>query len=253
MALFDFSALTFRDTLARIVPKWLQGTIGARVLYSMAVHLDGALDLVAEGVKARFPGRPDAAIDALPLIGNERRIRRGPTETVEHYSGRLLTWWDDHKRRGGPYALLDQVGRYWDGATTFQIDLVYEMGQHFIRNLGLIGGPQDGLPPMSGPYDSDTAHWARWWLVFQWPTSIGDDGLWSDPGTWDDLGTWDTDLNEAQVAELRLVPAEWNNAHCQGHVVLLSDGAELWDVPAGTWNDPGVWGGIGGSLTLAVD
>lgn len=248
--------LTFRSSILQIVPRWLQGFIGGRLLYSFGLVLDGFFDLTSDGIKARFPGHSRQADDSLALVGNERRIRRGPNEARDIYASRLLTWWDDHKHRGGPYALISQVARFWQttpGVDAFHFDLVYESGQAFRRVLNATFGPQDGVPALSSPYDSDTTHWARWWLVFDWPNTISDDGLWSDPGTWDDSGTWDTNLTEAQVAEVRLVPAEWNNAHCQGHVVLLSNGAELWDIPSGTWNDPGVWGGTGNSLTVAVD
>lgn len=245
---------TLRDTLAQIVPRWLQGTIGARLLFSIGVQLDALLDWSADGIKARFPGHPDQGPDALSLVGSERRIRRGPTETDAGYAARLLTWWDDHKHRGNPFALMSQFARYWDpGGSSLDFHLLYESGQRFIRTLGNIFGPQDGVTPLGSPFDSNVAQWARWWLVVEWPTGIGVDGLWSDPGVWDDGGTWDTNLSVATVDDIRVVPTEWNAAHCLGNVILLSPGSDLWDVPVGgLWSDPGVWGDGSDILTIAI-
>jgi hypothetical protein len=164
------------------------------------------------------------------------------------YAARLLRWLDDHKTRGGPYAMLRQLQLFW-AAAPFAIDLVYESGKRFHSTLG------GAITESTGsPWDGDTARWARWWLIFDWPGTVTDDGIWSDPGTWDDTGTWDTSLTVAEVAEIRLVPNEWNAAHALGYITLRIGGAETWDVPADTWADGGFWvGGAGENLlTLAV-
>jgi hypothetical protein len=70
--------------------------------------------------------------------------------------------------------------------------------------------------------------------------------VWADPGDWGpgaDNGVWDSTLTIQDVADLRAVPREWNAAHADGTVVLLPEGAELWDSPPGLWSDPGVWNG----------
>lgn len=227
---------TFRDALREISPSWLKRGRAEKFLYAFGVHIDLLGDSLVAGVKSRFPGL--YSDDSLPVIGKERRIRRGRNETNEVYATRLLRWLDDHRVRGGHVALLAQLYAHF-APSNFQIDLVYYSGRAFSMDTdGEVTWTDIDWSP-----DPETARWARWWLFYDWPTSVGDDGLWGDAGTFGDGGVWGSDLTETEVTDLRMVPKEWNAAHALGKVVLLPDGAELWGFPAGTWGDAGVWGG----------
>lgn len=228
--------ITFRDALSGRMPPWLQRGTAAKVLYGLGLQLDGLADATVAAVKSRFPGL--YTMETLPLIGRERRIRRGRIETHEVYASRLRRWLDDHRRRGGPHALLEQLRAHFAPAH-FPIDLVYYSGRRFRMDVdGVITRDDiEWLP------DGDTDNWPRWWLFYHWPTSVSGDGNWDDAGTWDDGGVWDSSLTIQEAVDLRAVPREWNAAHADGRVVLLTAGAELWDYPPGTWDEPGgVWG-----------
>jgi len=230
---------TFRDAIRSMVPWWAgreTGRVG-KILYAIGLHCDALIDAHVAAIKMAMPGLYSP--ESLFLIGRERRIRRGPLESNDVFASRLSRWWDDHKRRGGPYALLEQARLYWS-PLAFQIDLVYFSGRRF-------------QAPPSGEIERDdiewtpdtlAAKWARWWLFYFWPETVGDDGVWGDPGTYGDGGVWGSDLTVEDVANIRAVPTEWNAKHCSGsRVVLLSEGTELWGYPAGDWGDPGgVWG-----------
>jgi hypothetical protein len=246
--------INFRNTIRRIVPWWLQNGLAGKILYAIGAQLDTLGDAVADGVQRRFPGHGAEAdpirYDSLGLIGNERRIRRGPSETDAVYASRLPRWLDDHAARGGPYALLEQTGRYW-AATPFRMDLVYRSGRGFTRDesTGAITRQDIAWSPAGDP-----AQWAHWWLFFFWPDAVSTDGIWTDPGTWSDGGVWDSDLTPAEVESIRLVPAEWNAQHCKGTIVLVDEDTELWDFPAGLWSDPGTWGDdLDALVQLSVD
>lgn len=239
----NLNILTFRDALREISPRWLKKGLAEKILYSFGIHMDLVGDAAIDGVKKRFPLLLDA-VDALGLTGRSRKIARGPNETDVSYANRLIPWLDHHKTRGGPYAMLRQLAAFW-APTPFTIDLVYESGKRFHMPAG--GNIAIGS---GSPWDGDTTHWARWWLIYDWPGSAAPDGLWSDPGVWDDNGTWDSDLTIAEVAEIRLVPSEWNAAHTRGFITLRLLGAPTWDVPADTWADGGVWLGGGSELLL---
>lgn len=244
----NLAILTFRDAIREISPRWLKHGLAEKILYSFGIHLDTLTAMAEEGVKKRFPLFLDA-LDALPLTGHDRKIARGFNESDIGYVNRLLTWLDDHKTRGGPYALLIQLARFWS-VGSFDIDLVYESGKRFHMPANSVTVSES----TGSPWDGNVAQWARWWLVFNWPVLIGTDGIWSDPGTWEDGGVWDADLSSTDVENIRLVPREWNAEHPIGYVVLRNGGAELWDVPAGLWSDPGVWGDSAGisEVTLTV-
>lgn len=222
---------TFRDAVRSISPSWLRGRILGGILYAIAAQMDGLADAAVAGVKQRFPGL--VSYESLALIGRERRIRRGRAETDPVYASRLARWLDDHRRRGGPYAMLAQLFAHY-APDNFAIDLYYRSGRRYrMDTAGTI--TRDAL----GRFTHED--WAHWYLLYTWPDVVGSDGIWSDPGTWDDGYVWDFDLTVQYVTDVRLVPHEWNAAHCIGHVILLSPGSELWDFPAGLWSDAGTW------------
>lgn len=244
--------ITFRDTIRKVSPRWLQRGLAEKILYAIGVHWDLLVDMAADGVKRRFPGEA-GNFDSLPIIGRERRIRRGPNEPDATYASRLPRWLDDHRTRGGPYAMLAQLHAFY-AATPFAIELVYQHGTRFsLATNGTVARDAitwlpDGIPSVwddpgfwddDGVWDADSVRWAYWWLFYHWPTAVADDGTWDTVGFWNDGGTWDSTLTPDQVTELRVVPADWNAAHTRGTIVLLSPGAELWDYPTGTWDEPG--------------
>jgi hypothetical protein len=231
---------TFRDAVRKLSPSWLQNNNGWKLMYALALHLDVVVDMVTFGVWLRFPNRYSP--DSLGVIGRDRRIRRGPSETDEAYGNRLCFWLDDHRRRGNPYALLAQNHAYWE-PTEFQMDMVYRSGRRFIQS-------EDGTEITVSDvdwsnFDSIPAKWARWFLFFYWPTTVHDDGMWGSGGLWGlDNGVWGSDLTVQQVADIRAVPRDWNAQHALGEVILLNAGKDLWGYPAGTWGDSGVWGSV---------
>lgn len=210
---------TYRDAIREISPWWLRGPIGGSVLYAIGSVVDGIADGLRAGVKMRFPSY--YSNESLPLLGRERRIRRGRFELEVTYATRLIPWLDHHRTRGGPYALLAQVHAFY-APNNFPIELRYASGRRFVMDPAdgsverddVVWTPPGGLLPK----------WARWWLTYTWPEAIEDDGIWSDPGTWDDGGVWDTSLSAADVRDIRVVPREWNAAHAIGRITLDSSG-----------------------------
>jgi hypothetical protein len=89
---------------------------------------------------------------------------------------------------------------------------------------------------------STIEEWSRWTLYYYWPDDVDDDDLWSASGTWGDGGVWNSDLTPQEVIDLRLIPKEWNAAHCFGSITLLTPSIELRDYPpGGAWADAGAW------------
>jgi hypothetical protein len=236
---------TFRDVLRRISPPWLQRGIAEKILYAFGVHVDAFADALVAGVKMRFPGVYSA--ESLPLLGRERRIARGQNEPDATYAVRLTRWLTDHRRRGGPYALLSQLFGFW-AAASFAIELIYVSGRRY--SLDTSGNVTRDDISWSGP---DDAHWAQWWLFYHWPTLVPDDGTWGDPGDWGDGGVWGSGLTGDEVAEIKLVPVAWNAAHPFGTIVLLHDpDSLLWGYPIRTWGSGWHWAGVGGPARINV-
>jgi len=236
--------LTFRDTMRSVCPPWLQRGLAEKIMYSLAVQLDAFGDALVAGVKQRFPGL--YSFDSLSIIGRERRIPRGRAEADADYGERLRHFLTDHAVRGGPYAMLRQLHWYWLPAL-FDIELIYWNGRRFTRDVALytaaLAAP-DATPtkaleqsivrdivPGGWHPDTDPVHWARWWLFYytdQWAY---------------------TPPTDEELAELKLIPRQWNAAHPLGTIVLFPSDGELWGWPLGhVWGEPGTWGVTGGTV-----
>lgn len=216
----DVPAQTFRDTAHSMSPWWMRGFIFLRVIYAIFLHFDVLGEMLIQGVRRRWPGLD--AFDSLGVIGRDRRIRRGRNETNAVYATRLARWLDDHRRRGGPYALLAQLAAHYADAP-FEIDLLYGSTFGYFMPTGFASTYRTTV----GGFVPDTevaAKPGRYWLFYHWPIDPGNDGEWGDPGTWDDGGVWDSGLTAAEVTDLRLVPNEWGNGHSRGIIVLLPPG-----------------------------
>jgi hypothetical protein len=217
----DSPVITFRDTVWRAVPPWLKIGTAQRLLYSIAVQLDAAGDAIVAGVKMRFPNVYSS--DSLPEIGSERRIRRGLTETSENYSARLRRWFEDHRRRGGAYALLKQLFFHY-APDNFPIALWYPSGTRYLMDVeGHITWTLPAAP-------SHIANWARWSLLY-----------------------FTDDLGDVPLDDLVIVPRDWIAAHCFGEVIVMPTGTELWDYPPDRlWNNPRTWNTADSSFRVQV-
>ncbi len=243
--------LNFRELIATIVPPWLRRRVGGGILYAIALHFDALIELVRAAVKIRFPGGYSA--ESLPLLSRERRIRQGLGESDFSFAQRLNMFLTTHKDRGGAYPLLEQVhARYkYSPNGPFPTLLVYPSGARFeMAADGTITRNAASFLTGLGPEE-----WAHWWLIYQWPGAVTDDGVWGDPGIWGDGLVWGSNLTGDEVTDLRLIPTEWSNAHSKGHLVLLSPGQALWGYPVEAWGEPvgGLWGAGGVSVQLEIE
>lgn len=242
MARFSFASAT-----KRIMPPWLQRSVGGRLMLALGGEIDTMVERARSSVALRFPGLDLVNLDtderALSYTGRERRIRRGPSEAAATYAARLLPWWEEHQVRGGPYALLRQLHAYFLATLNVQIDLVYHDGtRRWIDEAGAI--TRDAIT-----WNADgTDQWAQFWLFVHLPeapltvmtTLDGDTLVTIDGDSLITLGGVDLGLTGEAF---RVVPREWNAAHIlRITVVLLWPEAELWGYPqpVGTWaeDDP---------------
>lgn len=239
---------TYENTLLARVPPWLRRTVGAKIVRGMAAPLDALSALSREAIKARFP---DATrTDALAAIGAERRIRRGPLEDATTYASRLASWLDDHRTRGGPYALARQLYLYWLTALGANFEIVYYSGRRFSVN-----GATGAVTRDDYSWSADgSGSWSQFWIFFHVTelatTIVTDTGasIVTDGGA-TILGDIETGgaLTDDEAEEFRCVPREWNAAHVQRiTIVLLYGNGRLWDYPDPptytTWASTSTWG-----------
>lgn len=220
--------VSFSYAMKRVAPPWLQRTVGGKLLVAVGNRIDELVDRTRDGVALRFPGQ-DA--DALPYIGRERRIRRGPGEAAATYAGRLRGWWDAHRNRGGPYALLEQLYAFFLDTLNVQMDVVYHSGtRRWVDAAGTV--TRDAVT-----WGADgSSLWAQIWVFFY---------LGADP-----TGIVTASTASDDDAEMfRAIPREWSAAHLKTVTLVLLYGiARCWNYPQpvptwAVWGTQTTWGG----------
>lgn len=234
---------TFRDTIRRISPTWLQGFYGYRFLYSAAVQIDAMADGLTAALKLRFPNL--YTNETLPLIGRERGIRRGFDELDESYATRLRGWWDYHKHKGNPYALMREVQAYL-GTHAIKMRVVNNAGAWYTKNAD--GTTEYLAPPTHWNWDGSTADWSRYWLI------LYPNGLWTHTGAWGaganwgptTFGnpTWGSSATREQVQSIQAIVEDMRGPHSTCvNIIIAFDNASFDPtdtappLPDGTWGN----------------
>lgn len=221
----------------------------------MGERIEALVDRTTESLRKRFPSGDSP--EALGFLGRERRILRGPGETSAGFAERLLTWWDAHATRGGPYALLTQMWAFFKDSNNVPITLIANSGlRHDVDVDGNItqsvqtGWTGDGLYPDK---------WARIFLIFSLDTATISVPLLDGTGTpvldsnGDPILTAVSiyALTDAEKEIICAVPREWNAAHIDKiYIILLPPGGYVFGFPPVQFGDPGVT--FGGSSLAAL-
>ena len=89
----------------------LQGPVGVAFGRGFIKHIDDLNQDTIDSVKARFPTIAAANGDtyALGLKGEERRLRRYPSETDEEYGARLKNAWEIYSKAGTETAIIEDL------------------------------------------------------------------------------------------------------------------------------------------------
>lgn len=255
------SHLSFRETLRNYVPPWLSDrpgkTVGFRYLYSMVALLDAGAQFITEGMQARMPGAGTPT--ALPYIGRDRRIARGPLESDEAYAERLRRWRDTWKTAGNAISLLNNIAGFFAPSLP-RLRLVTHSGVWYTREPDGTISIYRALPN-NWDWDGKAALWGRFWLII-YPTGgkpYTTGGKWGG-GTrsWGDGGTIGTSALPGDIASLREIIATWAGAHAQCvWIIVAFDPASFnprvspgaLGMPDGTW---GPWSKTLGGVQVAT-
>jgi len=174
----------FRQIFYDLLPWWLTNGEGELVQYSLGFMRDHMVTRARLSLEARLPSRAGAS--ALALLGADRGIIRGRTESRESYVARLKAWRypRGHRIRGNAFALLDQIANYW-GATLFDVSTI---SRNLVRNRREPDGTETTTYSTEWTWDDgDLAQWGRFWVVMQcqpgsgigYTPALGDPALWS--------------------------------------------------------------------------
>ncbi len=248
-------ATTLRESGKVISPSWLREHGGERFLWSVNLQLDAVWDWFRQGIRAKMPGYGPE--DALPAIGNDVQIFRGPNEPAATYIGRLQKARPTWKKAGGAPAVLEQVASYFapDLVTVrYIVNGTDENGDQVAdwttRNAD---GTFDFLRanPSNWDWDGDTTQ-RRFWIIVYLPSTVVHPKFWGDGHTWGDGTSWGYVESLSIAADLRNLVGKWKaagtHAWRDGGIILCESPAPNrflpnnapggGTMPDGTWGDP---------------
>ena len=237
---------TFRDSIIAISPPWLSGLVGGALQFTNAIGLDAVAQWTIEGVKASMPGI--GTPDALPYIGRDRNIDRGPTETDAAYAARLSAAFDTWATAGTATTLLQQFNAYFSPNTATPLYLVANNSTwHSINTAtnAVTKTPNAG----NWTWDANAATaWARGWVIIDSTNGPWTPDYWSstDSSVWGDGGTWGSSAPLTAVSQLNSLLDKWRPANVSPAQIIVMFSSTLF-IPS---NAPGT--GPGGMGNLAV-
>lgn len=213
-----------------------------RVLWTTFLINDALGARQQMGTQAKWPNFAPA--DALAYIGRDRLIVRGPDESEAAYEARLIRYLSDHRVRGNPWALMEQIRGYCS-PHAIKVRTVDEHG-----NWRLIDsdGTRSVVKGDDWDWDSSalTDAWGRFWLIIEpaslsdpWAAGpdIGDVDLWGGaigtPGF-----TIGSTATPNDVSSVRSIVKAWKRAgvKCLNIIICLRSGQF---VPASSGNPDG--------------
>lgn len=246
----------FRRVFKKLMPSWLTTDEGGDVHGSLGVMMDAYAERARLGVLARFPEH--APSDAIAAISRDRKIIRGIAETDANYGTRALSWLDDHKTRGNPFALMKQLRGYLNADV--RIRTVDSSGNWFTRD-------RDGTESVllaqgnwnwnNAPTIAGVTQWSRFWVII-YPTSAGQP--WSQSLAWGNGALWGTGqfgtsstatigttATREQVADVRRIIAEWKpeGTKCEWIIIAFDDASFPPSTAGQPTPGPGLWGDWG--------
>ncbi len=228
-----------------MAPSWLTDPgDGLEVLHSLGICMDAQAERTYQGTLARFPDHAPA--DALPPMSRDRKIVRGINESAESFAARLIKWLDDHKVRGNPYALLEQLQAYLVIPTA--VRTVDNRGNWF--SIDEDGNRSALIDQGNWDWDGDTASWSRFWVIIYPPATlwvqgdpaIGDADLWA--GEIGRAGyTIGSTATQEDVAGVRTIVRQWKPAGTLCLWIIVAFDPASFDPTDGAPPNPdGDWG-----------
>lgn len=236
---------TFRVLRTKVAASWLLEGEGGLVGYSLDLLKDAFVERTYLGHQARLPqndptGLTTAPEDALTAIGRDRLIVRGIDESASSYARRLLSYLDDHKRRGNPFELMHQLAGYVNSPTA-KFKTVDARGNWYMRAAD--GTETSDLKLANWNWDGLTVgtRWSRFWVVIYPGTRWTSTETWGAAGNWGEppTRTWGTTATREQVVAVRSIVNLWKPGGTVNPAVIIALDASSFDSaapePDGNW------------------
>lgn len=247
--------MPYRDYLRDKAPRWLKGEIAdgkmGRVWWEEIGQLaDDVTAREKEAVKVCLPSAAPA--DALPYLGSELTLERGPTESEADFRARLAAPWTAHRHAGSGYGILTQLRAIGYTSTNGDPTIVQQNGLALsLDAAGALVKTLLGPNPAIGGNMPLVAGTTEWWTFDSGLDANGDqyNGRFallfpSLPSGW----TTPTDPpvaapTLAEVNTIRRFVNRWREGARRFMGIYVLVGGIAWGWPPDLeWGDAGDWG-----------
>lgn len=212
---------SFKQYQTSLAPWWARKSQGEAWFFGLGDLKDALEDRTRQAVKARFPSY--CPPDALALIGDERQIEQGVTETEASYRSRLLNAWDIWPFAGTAYGVL--LALYYAGYTNTYIAIANGHFYSLDGSLALVDTPATSPLTFTPPF------WNTFRIIFPAPL----------------IPSWSSvPLNASdEVNTIRRLVVRWKAGHAKFVDMVVVTSGNVWGFPAAlAWGSGGlVWGG----------
>lgn len=246
----------FRQAAMTTAPPFLSNDVGARYLYALGIQLDAVAEYFRIGQLQSFPSYCEE--EALPHLGKDLLLPRGPIEPVPSYRERLRLAPQTWKRAGNPKELLGQLAAYFAPSPPVirYVANGYAPDGSTIADWWTLSGgvyTYHRASPSNWNWDGVSGGY-RFWIILYLP--LLSTPVWDDPTlSWNKPGLlWDFD-GGAYVADVRAIVDKWKCAgtHME-NLIIASDTTTrylAWGDPGVDWGDPGLtWGMAAGTVGM---
>lgn len=233
---FQQTSLTvYQDYQAKLSPTALLRPNGAAFEAAFGSVKDAQLDRDIAAVKAKYPNV--APSDALSIIGADRGIPRGQSETDAAYAARLVNAWNTWPWAGTPYGMLQafRATGYTNvficqpnGGKEFTLD-----ANGNLVTTALAGGVWQNLS-LASPYTAPLRQ--TFWSIFDvlFPAPL--------PASWGGGATVPAS-GSAEANFIRSIVSAWKPGHAIcGRIIIVKTGkvwgyptTQVWGAATGNW------------------
>lgn len=215
--------IPFRYLYKKCTAWWLQTGEGGGVNDSLGQLCDQFAQRAYLGLVARFPDYAVLhSLGTLGLIGRDRKIVRGINEPDAAYATRLKRFLTDHRLRGNPFALHDQLRAYCQVGV--KIRTVDRSGNWFSTDYD---GTRSVFRGATDDWEWDNqpgSNWSRFWVIIY---PVGGTDPWATQ-LWGQGTTFGTTATVDQVSSVRSIIADWKPAGTTcDEIIIAFDDASL--------------------------
>lgn len=229
---------TYRRIFKRLLPYWLTEGEGELVLYSLGLLKDATAEYARQALLARFPSY--APLDALDVIGRDRRIVRGISETIGDFRARLRGWRQALRFRGNAFSMLRQIRAYC--GPTVRVRSVDRRGNWY--TIDRDGTESVSLKTSNWNWDAlGPERFSRFWIIIYpdagspWALAPSAIAAWA--AETDTHLTYSMSMTTEHAATIRDIIRVWqpDGTRCEWVIVAFGDASfdPTAPEPDGTW------------------